>query len=230
MLSLGQRWGAPKNGGYCWELVYYSDQRIPQPLVNPGYCLTFLPKSWYCSPELSLILLYFTRVLVVVFVSSKLSRLLFFWGGGIIMHHSVDNWRFRFGVFPTCLTHTLMVGIRNRRFFFGGPNLVPIFFVLQTVTDFDVFFLFFCLFTDFCKQIFCGHHFQTFIDLLEEVFPFVLPKQMNCWRLTLKPHENFKTVPNVMKSLYRSMTSIRVSTGQSRSCVGESDVIVIPVL
>ena len=77
--------------------------------------------------------------------------------------------------------------------FLFGPNLIPTFCAPNS--DFDVF----CVVRSFLQAIFCGHHFSDIHWSFQKVLPFVLPKQKNCWRLTLKCMKNkTQTVPNVI--------------------------------
>ena len=99
--------------------------------------------------------------------------------------HSVDSRRFGFA---TCLTRTLMVGIRNMTFLFLVQIWYP-HFVLQTVIS-----MFLLLFIHFCN--FCGHYFQTFIDPFKRCCHLFCPNRR---RLTLKRMKiKRKTVPNVI--------------------------------
>lgn len=121
-----------------------------------------------------------------MFVSSKLFRLLFF-SGGIIMHN-LDDLAFQL-VWPERPD-----GWNTKHdFFLFGPNLIPTFCAPNS--DFDVF----SVVHSFLQAIFCGHHFSDIHWSFQKVLPFVLPKQKNCWRLTLKCMKiKTQTVPNVI--------------------------------
>lgn len=114
-----------------------------------------------------------------MFVSSKLFRSLFFFPGGIIMHNVGKPLTLRSNLFDP---KGPMVGIRNMTFIFLVQIWYPDFVLLWQ------WFWCFLLFTHFCKQFFVVIIFQTFIDpfKFQTVLPFVLPKQKNCWRPTLK--------------------------------------------